>query len=115
GYLSAYPTELFDRLSQGREVWAPFYTYHKIMAGLIDMYQLTGNTDALAVAEGMAQWTGKYFEGISLDQRQRMLRTEYGGMNDSLVNLAAITQKDPSLPLATLFEQPSILDPLVDR
>lgn len=115
GYLSAYPTELFERLSQGREVWAPFYTYHKIMAGLLDMYQLTGNTEALAVAEGMASWTGNYFEGISLDQRQRMLRTEYGGMNEVLVNLAAITQKERYLETAQLFEQPSILDPLAGR
>lgn len=115
GYLSAYPTELFDRLSQGREVWAPFYTYHKIMAGLIDIYQLTGNTEALEVAEGMARWTSDYFTGISLDQRQRMLRTEYGGMNEALVNLAAITQKERYLETARLFEQPSILDPLADR
>ena len=40
-------------------MWAPFYTYHKIMAGLLDMYVLTGNTDALKVAEGMAQWVGR--------------------------------------------------------
>ena len=115
GYLSAYPTELFDRLSQGREVWAPFYTYHKIMAGLLDMYQLTGNSEALQVAEGMARWTGDYFTGVSLDQCQRMLRTEYGGMNEVLVNLAAATQKDRYLETARLFEQPSILDPLAAR
>src|SRR5271169_5087241 len=36
GYLSAYPVELFDRLREVRRVWAPFYTYHKIMAGLLD-------------------------------------------------------------------------------
>ncbi len=56
GYLSAYPTELFERLAQGKPVWAPFYTYHKIMAGLLDMYLLTGNSDALRIVEGMAAW-----------------------------------------------------------
>jgi DUF1680 family protein len=69
----------------GQAVWAPFYTYHKIMAGLLDMYLLTGNTDALQIAEGMAQWAQDYFMGISTDQRMRMLRTEYGGMNEVLV------------------------------
>ena len=40
GYLSAFPTEYFDRLAARKKVWAPFYTVHKIMAGLLDMYQL---------------------------------------------------------------------------
>ncbi len=115
GYVSAFPTGLFEHLVHGKEVWAPFYTYHKIMAGLLDMYVLTGNTDALKVAEGMAQWVGHYFEGISDEQRQRMLRTEYGGMNEALVNLAALTKKQQYLDTARLFEQPSILDPLAAR
>jgi len=114
-YLSAYPTDLFEHLAQGKSVWAPFYTYHKIMAGLLDMHQLTGNTDALQIAEGMGQWAHEYFWGISTDQRQRMLRTEYGGMNEVLVNLAAITRKDRYLDAAHLFEQPGFLDPLAAR
>jgi len=114
-YLSAYPAELFDHLSQGKAVWAPFYTYHKIMAGLLDMHQLTGNADALQVAEGMGQWAHEYFWGISRDQRQRMLRTEYGGMNEVLVNLAALTGKDRYLDAAHTFEQPGFLDPLAAR
>ena len=113
--MSAFPTTLFDHLSAGKDVWAPFYTYHKIMAGLLDMYTLTGNADALKVAEGMAGWVDHYFEGISDEQRQRMLRTEYGGMNEALVNLAALTKKEQYLDTARLFEQPSILDPLAAR
>ncbi len=115
GYLSAYPTELFEHLAEGKPVWAPFYTYHKIMAGLLDMYTLTGNTDALQVAEGMAHWAAQYFQNISDDQRQRMLRVEYGGMNEVLVNLAAATKKDRYIATAHLFEQPNFLDPLAAR
>jgi uncharacterized protein len=115
GYLSAFPSALFEHLAREQHVWAPFYTYHKIMAGLLDMHVLTGNSDALRVAEGMAEWTRVYFLGIGADQRQRMLRTEYGGMNEVLVNLAALTQKDSVLETARLFEQPSILEPLAER
>lgn len=115
GYLSAFPTELFERLAEGMPVWAPFYTYHKIMAGLLDMHTLTGNSDALQMAEGMARWAGQYFQGISNDQRQRMLRVEYGGMNEVLVNLAAVTKKDRYIAIAHLFEQPNFLDPLAAR
>ena len=40
GYLSAFPTEWFERLDARKPVWAPFYTIHKIMAGMFDMYEL---------------------------------------------------------------------------
>ena len=85
------------------------------MAGLLDMYLHTGNTDALQMAEGMAQWAQEFMGGFGTDQRQRMLRTEYGGMNEVLVNLAAVTQKDRYLDAAHLFEQPGFLDPLAER
>jgi DUF1680 family protein len=115
GYLSAFPTDLFERLAEGKRVWAPFYTYHKIMAGLLDMYVLTGNTDALEIAEGMARWAGDFLWPIGAEQRQRMLREEYGGMNEVLVNLAAVTKKDRYLETARLFEQSTFLDPLAGR
>jgi len=115
GYLSAFPKEEFERLVEGKPVWAPFYTYHKIMAGLLDMVVLTGNTDALKVAEGMADWVGDFFWPIGAEQRMRMLRTEYGGMNEALVNLAALTKNDKYIGIAHLFEQPSFLDPLAAR
>jgi len=114
-YLSAYPNDLFEHLAQGKQVWAPFYTYHKIMAGLLDMYTLAGNTDALRVAEGMGQWAQDFMVGISTDQRLRMLRTEYGGMNEVLANLAAVTRNDRYIAAAHLFEQPGFLDPLAER
>ena len=115
GYVSAFPPELFEHLAQGKPVWAPFYTYHKIMAGLLDMYLHTGNTDALHIAEDMGAWAQDFMSGFSNDQRQRMLRTEYGGMNEVLANLAAVTQKQRYLDAAHLFEQPSFFDPLAER
>jgi uncharacterized protein len=115
GYLGAFPPELFEHLVQGKAVWAPFYTYHKIMAGLLDMHQLADNSDALPILEGMAGWAGDYFAGIGAEQRQHMLRTEYGGMNEVLVNLAALTQKERYLDTARLFEQPGFLDALAQR
>jgi hypothetical protein len=115
GYLSAFPTNLFDRLAEGKQVWAPFYTYHKIMAGLLDMYVLAGNTDALQIAEGMARWVGDFLWPIGTEQRQGMLRNEYGGMNEVLVNLATVTRKGRYLEIARLFEQPGFLNPLSQR
>ncbi len=112
GYLSAFPEAEFETLAKGRNVWAPFYTLHKIMAGLVDMYVHTGNEDALAAAEGMARWVGAYFQGIGDDQRMFMLRTEYGGMNEVMANLYGLTGRARYLDLAHLFEQSTFLDPL---
>jgi len=112
GYLSAFPEEFFDRLREGRPVWAPFYTYHKIMAGLLDMYVHCGNDQALAVAEGMAGWVGHWQESISDEHMQRILQTEFGGMNEALCNLYALTGKHAYLDLARRFEKSMFFDPL---
>jgi len=114
GYVSAFPTSFFDRLSRGEKVWAPFYTLHKIFAGLLDMYQQTGNEDALHVAEGIAAWTSGYFAKVGEDQRLLILKNEFGGMNESLVNLAQITGQERYLATAKLFEQPWLLDSLAN-
>ncbi|KAK9220957.1 hypothetical protein WN944_009381 [Citrus x changshan-huyou] len=57
GYLSAFPTELFDSFEALKPVWAPYYTIHKILAGLLDQYVLADNAQALK----MATWMVEYF------------------------------------------------------
>ena len=74
GYLSAFPSELFDRLKAGQRVWAPFYTYHKIMAGMLDNSTLADNPQALGTVKGMASWVRDYAQPVPDEQWQRMLR-----------------------------------------
>lgn len=31
GYLSAFPSEFFDRFEALKPVWAPYYTIHKVL------------------------------------------------------------------------------------
>ena len=114
GYLSAYPTSFYDRLRDGKRVWAPFYTYHKILAGHLDMYTLCGNEQALATAEKMAAWTDKYLKPLSDEQWAKMQMVEHGGMNESLFNLYAITGKEQYLALARRFEHKKFFDPLAE-
>src|SRR6185437_8207232 len=78
GYLSAFPEELFDRLRAGRQVWAPFYTVHKIMAGLLDTYTLSGYAPALEVLKGMVRWTGGWTQPLGDEAMARVLEREYG-------------------------------------
>jgi uncharacterized protein len=112
GYLSAFPDDFFDRLREGRGVWAPFYTLHKIMAGNLDMYNYCHNQQALAVVEGMARWIGHWTTGISDAHMQRILQTEYGGMNEVLFNLFAVTGNGGYFFTGQRFEKPAFFDPL---
>ena len=112
GYLSAFPEELFDRLRASQPAWAPFYTLHKIMAGLLDMHVLTGNAQARTVLEGMATWTAQWVRPIDTTLMDRILEREYGGMNEVLYNFAALTGQDRWRELADRFNRRRIVEPL---
>ena len=112
GYLSAFPEEFFDRLRDGKPVWAPFYTLHKIMAGLLDMHNLTGNAQALDVLQGMVRWTGRWAQPLSDAHMARVLEREYGGMNEMLYNLSAVTGREGYLDLAHRFDHETFFAPL---
>ena len=112
GYLSAFPTEFFDRLNARKRVWAPYYTVHKIMAGLLDMNQRCGNKQALETLEGMAQWVDKWSAPIPEEHMQDILNTEYGGMNEILYNLAAVTGDDHYAAVGDRFTKKKFFNPL---
>ena len=112
GYLSAFPQELFDRLRDGVNVWAPFYTIHKIMAGHLDMYMLAGNEQALETVQKMAGWVRSWTDPLSEQQMQRVLLVEYGGMGEVLSNLYGVTGKREYLDLARRFDKKWFFDAL---
>lgn len=115
GYLSAFPEEFFDRLRAGRDVWAPFYTLHKIMAGLLDMHTHCGNQQALDVLQGMARWTQGWCGPLGEAHMARVLEREYGGMNEVLYNLYAATGEEQWFHLAHRFDHERIFAPLADQ
>jgi DUF1680 family protein len=115
GYLSAFPTEFFDRVKVRQKVWAPFYTYHKIMAGMLDMSQLSGNQQALDVVKGMALWVDNWTSPIPEPQMQNILGEEYGGMNEVLYNLALVTGDDRYAVVGDRFTKKWFFNPLALR
>jgi len=112
GYLSAFGEGLIDRNIQGQRVWASFYTLHKILQGLIDQYQLCGNETALQVARGMGDWAYNKLKPLSEETRQKMIRNEFGGFNEAMYNLYAITCDDRYLWVARFFYHNDKIDPL---
>jgi len=111
GYLSAYPESFIDRVEKPSRVWAPYYTLHKIFAGLEDMYVYCGNQQALEMAKKFGDWDIARFSKLSDEQVQAMLNTEHGGMNETLANLYALTGEDKYLKLSLRFNHHRVLDP----
>jgi DUF1680 family protein len=114
-YLSAFPTTWWDRLDKGQRVWAPFYTIHKIMAGMFDMYRLAGNATALRVLEGMAAWADEWTAARTEEHMQQILTIEFGGIAATLYDLAAATGDDRWARVGDRFQKKSFLAPLALR
>jgi DUF1680 family protein len=123
GYLAAFPSVAFDRLEgKGNDsggVAVPYYTIHKIMAGLVDAYHYLGNEQALKMAFKMAD----YFEGriavLKPEEIEKIFRTdsrnptnEFGGMSDVLAQLYTIQGDRRYLDLACKFNRPWFVNPL---
>ncbi len=82
------------------------------MAGLLDMHLLAGNAQALTVLTGMAAGRGSRNGRLTQTQRQNMLDTEFGGMNEVLANLYQLTGDPAHLTTAQYFDHAEIFDPL---
>ena len=112
GYLSAYPEELINRNIRGTSVWAPWYTLHKLFSGLIDQYLYSDNQKALEVVVRMADWAYHKLKPLDEATRQKMIRNEFGGVNESFYNLYAITGDERYRWLAQFFYHNEVIDPL---
>ncbi|MCX6301544.1 MAG: glycoside hydrolase family 127 protein [Bacteroidia bacterium] len=124
GYIGAFPNgkKIFEEevargniRSQGFDlngIWAPFYTQHKVMAGLRDAYHLCGNQTALEVERRFADWIDGIVSPLNDEQVQNMLRCEHGGISETLADLYADTKDDKYLRISRIFYQKSFLDPM---
>lgn len=126
GYVGAIPgqRDLWAEIERGEvqgepfglnDVWVPWYTLHKLYAGLIDVYSHTGSDQALHVVTDLADWAIETTDDLSHAQWQEMLDTEHGGMNEALANLYAITGEERYLRLSRKFHHEDILHGLVRR
>ncbi|WP_327344718.1 beta-L-arabinofuranosidase domain-containing protein [Streptomyces europaeiscabiei] len=119
GFLAAYPETQFielESMTSGdyTRVWAPYYTAHKILRGLLDAYLHVDDARALDLASGLCDWMYSRLSKLPDATLQRMWGIfssgEYGGLVEAIVDLYAITGKADHLALAKLFD----LDKLID-
>jgi DUF1680 family protein len=112
GYLSAYPISEFDACDNGTGGWVPYYTLHKIFAGLIDVYELEQNADALTIASKLGDWLYARTSAWSDAAKSRVLGQEYGGLNDSLYELYKYTNSANHLTVAHVFDDTGLFTTL---
>jgi DUF1680 family protein len=112
GYLSAFPETFLDRVEQRKQVWAPYYTLHKILAGLEDMYVYGQDEQALEMARKLGDWVVARNSRLSDEQMQAMLQTEQGGMNEALANLYGLTGEKKYWAMSLRFNHHRVIDPL---
>ncbi|GAA4804567.1 glycoside hydrolase family 127 protein [Olivibacter ginsenosidimutans] len=126
GYIGAIPEEdrIWAEVAKGdirthsfdlNGGWAPWYTIHKIMAGLLDAYIYAGNKQALEVNLGLANWADKLLKNLNEAQIQEMLKCEYGGMAETLANTYALTGDKKYLELSYKFYDKPLLDALAHQ
>ncbi|XVF19237.1 hypothetical protein REPUB_Repub11eG0092700 [Reevesia pubescens] len=113
GYLSAFPSEFFDRFEAIKPVWAPYYTIHKILAGLLDQYTFADNAQALDMTKWMVEYFYNRVQNVitkyTVERHWLSLNEETGGVNDVLYRLFTITGDPKHLLLAHLFDKPCFL------
>jgi len=121
GYVSGFPRECFDKVFTGDfnvtrfelgDSWVPWYSIHKIYAGLIDAYVLTGNEQALEVVIKLSDWAKKGTDNLTEEQFDKMTYCEHGGMCEAMANLYEITKNEDYLELSKRFYHKETLTPL---
>ena len=115
GLICAFPdnSAQIDAMVAGkRATGVPWYTLHKIFAGLRDAYLFCDLASAREVLVKLADWAGSVTKDMTDEQFQRMLGIEHGGMNEVLADVYVISKDEKHLALAERFCHLAILTPL---
>ena len=113
-WVAAVPEKYFYWIARGKAVWAPHYNVHKLFMGLVDMYRLAGNGEALEVAEDFAQWFYDFTDGKTREEMDNILDFETGGMLEIWADLYEITQNEKYLTLIERYDRHRLFDPLLE-
>ena len=121
-WAGSIPPHYLDWIARGKRVWAPHYTLHKTLMGLIEMYTLGGNEQALAILDNWARWFHRWTGQFSRSQLDDILDVETGGMLEAWADLYGITGKEEHLELVHRYDRPRLFerllageDPLTNR
>ena len=101
-----------DPFHFGSGAWVPWYTQHKVLAGLRDAWVLGGNEQAKSVVLALADWVDQLTGRLTEDQMQAMLEVEHGGMSEVMIDLYALTGEERYRDVSERFHHEAVLEPL---
>ena len=116
GFVCAIPDcrTIFSKIAADGTVtgWAPWYTMHKLYAGLRDTHLYCGSERAREVFLRLTDWAITTTKNLSDAQFQHMLDAEHGGMAETVSDAYAMTGDPKYLALARRFTHHAVFDPL---
>ena len=122
GYIGGIPgsREFWQKIAAGQvgeiwKKWAPWYNLHKTFAGLRDAYTVGHNAKARELLIGFGDWAVDLTSKLSDAQMQQMLSNEFGGMNEVMADIYAISGDRKYLQCAQRFEHQAVLGPLENQ
>lgn len=103
----------FDNVEAGKsniisEAWVPWYTMHKLIAGIVDVYNATGYSTAKDLGSDLGDWVYNRCKTWNQQKHNTVLSIEYGGMNDCMYELYMITGKDNHAVAAHYFDETNL-------
>ncbi|MGG5318575.1 beta-L-arabinofuranosidase domain-containing protein [Enterococcus sp. AZ072] len=114
GWVASIPEKYMQRMEKKQAVWAPHYTIHKTMMGLLDVYKYTNNEEALAILIQFSEWFIHWCERVNEETFQNILSYETGGMLEIWAELFAITKDPRYRQLIDLYYRHSFFDQLLE-
>ena len=112
-WVFSIPAGYLDWIAAGRGVWAPYYTIHKTLMGLLDMVIHAGNTQAMEILERAGRWFHRWTGRFSREQMDDILDIETGGMLEAWADLYALTGRQEHLDLIYRYDRPRLFDRLL--
>lgn len=113
-WAGSIPEKYFHWIARGKQVWAPHYTVHKTFMGLIEMYSLAGNEQALEIAVNWAKWFYRWTGQFTREQMDNILDYETGGMLEVWADLYSITHDREHLELIYRYDRPRLFNALLE-
>lgn len=113
-WVCSIPEKYLNWIARGKNIWAPQYTIHKTLMGLVDMYLLADNERALEIAMNLARWFYNWTGQFSRKQMDDILDVETGGMLEIWAELYGITGESFTKELIERYYRGRLFEPLLE-
>ncbi len=113
-WAASIPEKYLYWIAQGKQIWAPQYTIHKTLMGLVDMYELAGNQQALEIADRFGDWFLRWSTSFSREEFDKILDFETGGLLEVWAQMLQHTGKEKYRTLMERYYRSRLFDPLLE-